>query len=386
MINSVLVFTSTRADYGILYPLLKALQGEQKLQLKILTSGTHLSKRFGNTYQEIEKDGFKIDAKVDILSQDNSQYGVVKNLAQAIDKYNDELVRIKPDLLILLGDRYEALAMAQCAYIHHIPVLHLHGGEVTSGAYDDGFRHSITKLSHYHCVANETYRQRVIQLGEAPDRVFNTGALGIDHIKQQPLISNLELSGVFDFDFSTPFFLITYHPETLSGDSPLLGVEALLTALSAYPDIKMVMTYPNVDHGGQDIIDRLNEFSNSNKNRVLLVESLGHRYYHSVVKLSELVIGNSSSGIIEVPALGIPTINIGARQQGRLRAKSVIDTPLDSASIKQAIDLGLSAEFRQDKSRYNNPYGDGHASEKIIKIIRTMNPSKMKIFYDIKVS
>ncbi|WP_283787460.1 UDP-N-acetylglucosamine 2-epimerase [Bermanella sp. WJH001] len=386
MINSVLVFTSTRADYGILYPLLKALQGEQKLQLKILTSGTHLSKRFGNTYQEIEKDGFKIDAKVDILSQDNSQYGVVKNLAQAIDKYNDELFRIKPDLLILLGDRYEALAMAQCAYIHHIPVLHLHGGEVTSGAYDDGFRHSITKLSHYHCVANETYRQRVIQLGEAPDRVFNTGALGIDHIKQQPLISNLELSGVFDFDFSTPFFLITYHPETLSRDSPLLGVEALLTALSAYPDIKMVMTYPNVDHGGQDIIDRLKEFSHSNKNRVLLIESLGHRYYHSVVKLSELVIGNSSSGIIEVPALGVPTINIGTRQQGRLRAKSVIDTPLDSVSIKQAIDLGLSAEFRQDKSRYNNPYGDGHASEKIIKIIRKMNPSKMKIFYDIKVS
>ena len=381
-----MVFTSTRADYGILYPLLKALQGEQKLQLKILTSGTHLSKRFGNTYQEIEKDGFKIDAKVDILSQDNSQYGVVKNLAQAIDKYNDELFRIKPDLLILLGDRYEALAMAQCAYIHHIPVLHLHGGEVTSGAYDDGFRHSITKLSHYHCVANETYRQRVIQLGEAPDRVFNTGALGIDHIKQQPLISNLELSGVFDFDFSTPFFLITYHPETLSRDSPLLGVEALLTALSAYPDIKMVMTYPNVDHGGQDIIDRLKEFSHSNKNRVLLIESLGHRYYHSVVKLSELVIGNSSSGIIEVPALGVPTINIGTRQQGRLRAKSVIDTPLDSVSIKQAIDLGLSAEFRQDKSRYNNPYGDGHASEKIIKIIRKMNPSKMKIFYDIKVS
>lgn len=380
------MFTSTRADYGILYPLLKSLQGEPELQLKILASGTHLSKRFGNTYQEIETDGFAIDAKVDILFQDNSQYGIVKNLALAIDKYNDQLVRIKPDLLILLGDRYEALAMAQCAYIHHIPVLHLHGGEVTSGAYDDGFRHSITKLSHYHCVANETYRQRVIQLGEAPDRVFNTGALGIDHIKQQPLVSALELSGVFDFDFSTPFFLITYHPETLSGDSPLQAIEALMTVLSVYPDKNMVITYPNVDHGGQIIIDRLKAFSQANNDRVLLVESLGHRYYHSVVKLSELVIGNSSSGIIEVPALGVPTINIGARQQGRLRAKSVIDTPLDSASIKQAIELGLSTEFRQDKSRYNNPYGDGYAAKKIIKIIRTMNPSKMKVFYDIKVS
>jgi UDP-N-acetylglucosamine 2-epimerase (non-hydrolysing) len=385
MRKKVAVFTSTRADYGILYWLLKDLKSENAISLQLLVSGTHLDIEFGETYRDIEEDGFYINEKIPMLDKNDNKQGVIDSFANGLRGYSDALVRLSPDILVVLGDRYETLAVTQTAYILNVPVLHLHGGEVTEGAYDDGFRHAITKLSYFHCVAALEYQNRVIQLGESPDRVFNTGALGLEHITRSEIIDINILSNNFNFDFTVPYLLVTFHPETLSLHSIKSDIEKIISGLNAFMSLKIVMTYPNVDHGGREIIECLNEYSKNQSTRVLLVKSFGHKFYHSVVKYSEAVIGNSSSGIIEVPSLKVPTVNVGNRQKGRVRARSVIDTDYEIVNIIKSIEKALILKSSFDLSIYENPYGSGHTSKKIIDVIKYQSCNKNKVFYDLEV-
>ncbi|NVK42152.1 MAG: UDP-N-acetylglucosamine 2-epimerase (hydrolyzing) [Oceanospirillaceae bacterium] len=384
MVKKILVFTSTRADYGILYWLIHDLYQENSFDVKLLVSGTHLKKNFGLTYKEIERDGFTIDLKIPFISPSDTKNGIVRSMADAMLNYVDALNTMSPDLIILLGDRYEALAFAQSAYIMNIPILHLHGGELTQGAFDEGFRHCITKLSYFHCVACDGYRKRVIQLGENPNRVFNTGALGLEHIKRCKFKSKQELKEVFKFDFEKPYILITYHPETFQKMRSSEAIKIILDSLEEFKEFNLVMTYPNIDSGGNEIIDYLIRYSENN-DRVLLVKSFGHDYYHSVVKYSQCVVGNSSSGLIEVPNLRVSSLNIGDRQGGRLCAKSVIHADLDKASIIYGVKKCIEITTRPPDNIFNNPYDSGKSTNMIIDIIKTNNIDLPKSFYDLEV-
>ncbi|EPT0357281.1 UDP-N-acetylglucosamine 2-epimerase [Enterobacter cloacae] len=382
--RKVAVFTGTRAEYGLLYWLLKDVQNDKELELQLLVSGMHLSPEFGSTWQQIERDGFAIDEKIEILLSSDTPVGTAKSIGLGVLGFADALSRLKPDVLIILGDRFEALAVAQTAMILRIPVLHLHGGEITEGAYDDAIRHAITKLSYLHCTSTEEYKKRVIQLGEDPIRVANVGAIGLDHIKRSHFLSLEKLSVSLNFKLTHPYFLVTYHPVTLGKESPEESFKALLEALDSYPNYQVILTYPNADDGGRKIIPLLEAYASSQPNRVLAIPSLGQLRYLSAVKHAAAVIGNSSSGIIEVPAFDVPTVNIGDRQKGRLAAKSVLNCPADSQSIINTIKVAITRSYKGPNERITNPYGQGNASSKIIEMIKSMNFERSKIFYDIK--
>ncbi|ELE9014962.1 UDP-N-acetylglucosamine 2-epimerase (hydrolyzing) [Enterobacter cloacae] len=382
--RKVAVFTGTRAEYGLLYWLLKDVQNDKELELQLLVSGMHLSPEFGSTWQQIERDGFAIDEKIEILLSSDTPVGTAKSIGLGVLGFADALSRLKPDVLIILGDRFEALAVAQTAMILRIPVLHLHGGEITEGAYDDAIRHAITKLSYLHCTSTEEYKKRVIQLGEDPIRVANVGAIGLDHIKRSHFLSLEKLSVSLNFKLTHPYFLVTYHPVTLGKESPEESFNALLEALDSYPNYQVILTYPNADDGGRKIIPLLEAYASSQPNRVLAIPSLGQLRYLSAVKHAAAVIGNSSSGIIEVPAFDVPTVNIGDRQKGRLAAKSVLNCPADSQSIINTIKVAITRSYKGPNERITNPYGQGNASSKIIEMIKSMNFERSKIFYDIK--
>ena len=320
--KKIAVFTGTRAEYGLLYWLLKDIQTDEALDLQLLVSGTHLSPEFGNTYREIEQDGFTIDEKVEILLSSDTAVGVAKSMGLGVLGFTDALSRLQPDALVILGDRFEALAAAQTAMILRIPVVHLHGGEITEGAYDDAIRHAITKLSYMHCTSTDEYRNRVMQLGEAPERVKNVGAIGLDHLSRSHFLTVDELSNSLSFSLTKPFLLVTYHPVTLADEEPESSFQALLDSLDEFTEYQVILTYPNADDGGRSIIPLLENYAKNNPNRVLAIPSLGQKRYLSAVKHSAAVIGNSSSGIIEVPSFDVATINIGLRQKGRLSAKS----------------------------------------------------------------
>lgn len=380
MAKTIAVFTGTRAEYGLLYWLMKDIEADPELTLKLIVSGTHLSPEFGLTYKQIEQDGFKIDERIEMLLSSDSSVGVVKSMGVALMGLADVLARQQPDVLIILGDRFEALAAAQAAMLQRIPVAHLHGGEITEGAYDDAIRHAITKLSYLHFTAAEPYRQRVIQLGEAPERVFNVGAVGLDHIVKTPLYSLDELQASLGFELSSPFFVVTYHPVTLADEPAEVSFMALLAALDHFPEHQVVLTYPNADDGGRAIIPLLEQYAAAHPKRVLAIPSLGYKRYLSVVKYSAAVIGNSSSGIIEVPSLGVPTINIGQRQQGRLAAQSVLHCDAKRDAITQAIELALSP---LDRQAFINPYGAGDASNQIVAQLKVLSHQAIKHFYDL---
>lgn len=382
--RKVAVFTGTRAEYGLLYWLLKDVQNDKELELQLLVSGMHLSPEFGSTWQQIERDGFAIDEKIEILLSSDTPVGTAKSIGLGVLGFADALSRLKPDVLIILGDRFEALAVAQTAMILRIPVLHLHGGEITEGAYDDAIRHAITKLSYLHCTSTEEYKKRVIQLGEDPIRVANVGAIGLDHIKRSHFLSLEKLSVSLNFKLTHPYFLVTYHPVTLGKESPEESFKALLEALDSYPNYQVILTYPNADDGGRKIIPLLEAYASSQPNRVIAIPSLGQLRYLSAVKHAAAVIGNSSSGIIEVPAFDVPTVNIGDRQKGRLAAKSVLNCPADSQSIIDTIKIAITRSYKGPNERITNPYGQGNASSKIIEMIKSMNFERSKIFYDIK--
>lgn len=381
--TKVAVFTGTRAEYGLLFWLLKDIQSDPTLQLQLLVSGMHLSPEFGETFKQIELDGFFIDEKIEILLSSDSAVGTAKSMGLGVLGFADALARLAPDVLVILGDRFEALAAAQTAMILRVPVIHLHGGEITEGAYDDAIRHAITKLSYLHGTSTEVYRQRVIQLGEAPERVKNIGAIGLDHLKRAQFMDKLTLSDSLGFSLTKPYFLVTYHPVTLGEEAPVISFQALLDALDVYSEYQVILTYPNADDGGRRIIPILEAYAAANRKRVFAIPSLGQVRYLSAVKHASAVIGNSSSGIIEVPSFDVPTVNIGVRQQGRLAAKSVLHCPANKEAIEQAIKIAITRGYKADNEIINNPYGQGDSSAQVIAMIKSLNFEPCKSFYNL---
>ncbi|GGY76419.1 UDP-N-acetylglucosamine 2-epimerase [Marinobacter zhanjiangensis] len=381
--KTVAVFTGTRADYGLLHPLLTKLAHHSEMDLQLIVSGMHLSPQFGETWRTIEADGFTIDAKVEMLLASDTSSGVAKSMGVGVIGFADALERLHPDGLVILGDRYEALAIAQVAAVMRIPIAHLHGGEITEGAYDDPIRHAITKLSHYHFVAAEAYRQRVIQLGEPPACVWNVGALGIENIGTVPRVPLSTINQKFDLDLKQPFFLVTYHPVTAGDEDSGETFGNLLAALDDFPEHQVLLTYPNSDNGGHRLIRMLEQYADERPGRVFAVPSLGMQCYLSAVELCDAVIGNSSSGVIEVPSIKTPAVNIGVRQRGRLAAESVIHSGMSRANIRGAIEQALSPAAKYMAETCDNPYGSGETSARIVEILRNQQPPGAKQFHDI---
>jgi UDP-N-acetylglucosamine 2-epimerase (non-hydrolysing) len=381
MIN-ISVVTGTRADYGLLFWLLKGLQKDKEFELEIVVTGSHLSDELGNTYRFIENDGFTISKKVEILNDTDTALDTAMSTAEAIKGFSTYLEENDIHILVVLGDRYEAFAAASSAMFSRVPVFHIHGGEVTSGAYDDMIRHSITKMSQFHSTSNDEHMKRVIQLGESPDNVRNLGAPGLEHFKRTRLLNKKELSSQLDFDLKK-FFLVTYHPETLSAIPAKDQISEVLEALDSYKDYNMLFTFPNADDGGKEIIHSINNYSRKHSERALAIPSLGQEKYFSALACCDLVVGNSSSGIIEAPSAGVPSINIGERQLNRCSARSVIHCNNIKKDILNSIELGLSEEFRIKKDIYQNPYGEGKTSEKIISWLKELKIQEQKFFYDL---
>jgi len=382
MARKVAVFTGTRAEYGLLHPLLVKFRESPDFELQVIVSGMHLSPRFGETWRTIEQDGFSIDAKVEMLLASDTACGVAKSMGLGTLGFADALDRLRPDYLIILGDRYEALAIAQVAAVMRIPVAHLHGGEVTEGAYDDSIRHAITKLSHLHFVACEEYRQRVIQLGEHPGTVWDVGALGLENIRSVPRVPLATINQQFGLKLSRPFFLVTYHPVTAADEDPGDTFKNLLASLDQFPDYQVLFTFPNSDNGGDQIITMIEQYVAPRPGTAWAVPSLGLARYLSAVEDSAAVIGNSSSGIIEVPSLGIPSVNIGVRQKGRLSADSVIHVGTAVEHITQGIHQALTDEARELARSATNPYGNGDTSRRILEVLKKSDRLGAKVFYD----
>ncbi len=371
MPRKICVVTGTRADYGLLYWLLKEIKDDPDLELQIIATGMHLSPEFGSTYKIIEEDGFFTDAKVEMLLSSDTPVGIAKSIGLAIIGFADALDRLRPDILVLLGDRFEILAAAQAALAARIPVAHLHGGESTEGVIDEAVRHSVTKVSHLHFVAAEPYKKRVIQLGEEPERVFVFGTPGLDNIKRLKMLSKDEFEKTINFKLGKLNFLITYHPVTLLTENDNeKAIKELFKALEHFPDAKVIFTKPNSDTGGKIISQIIDVFVAKQPEKFISFVSLGQLKYLSAIKNVDVVIGNSSSGLIEAPALKKPTVNIGIRQQGRLKASSVIDCVENSEAITSAIKKALSKNFQNKLSKIISPYGTGDASHKIKEVLK----------------
>lgn len=387
MKRKICVVTGTRAEYGLLRWVMEGIKKSSELSLQVIVTGMHLSPEFGLTYKIIENDGFKIDYKVEMLLSSDTSAGITKSLGLGVIGFADALEQLKPDVLILLGDRFELLAAASSALISRVPIAHLHGGEVTQGVMDESIRHAITKMSHLHFVATEHYRQRVIQLGENPDNVFVVGGLGIDSINRLKLLGRQELEEALGFKFAERNLLITYHPVTLEDNSTGVQMQELLAALEQLTNTTLLFTLPNADTGSRKIIGMINDFVQDHPAASAFV-SLGQLRYLSCIKYVDGVVGNSSSGILEVPSFRKATINIGDRQLGRLKAPSVIDCNPNQRAILDAIKLLYSDDFQSRLNDVKNPYGSGNASEKIIEKLCDfpLDDVLKKRFYDIKIS
>lgn len=369
MNRKVCVVTGTRAEFGLLRWLMQEIQNQPKLELQVVATGMHLSPEFGSTWHEIEEAGFAIDARVEMLLSADSNTAVTKSMGLGVIGFADTYERLQPDVIVVLGDRFEIFAAASAALIAGIPIAHLHGGETTEGAFDEAIRHSITKMSHLHFVAADEYQQRVIQLGEQPMRVFNVGGMGIDAIKRIKLLSRQELEQSLDFRLGEKNLLITFHPVTLEGGSSSSAQMAeLLTALDELDDTQLIFTMPNADTGGRELSALVSEFVEHHSNACVFT-SLGQLRYFSCLAQIDGVVGNSSSGLAEAPSFGVGTINIGDRQKGRLKADSVIDCQPTSKDILKALEHLYSAEFQQVLKSVKNPYGTGGASDAIAKIL-----------------
>jgi UDP-hydrolysing UDP-N-acetyl-D-glucosamine 2-epimerase len=363
---------------------MKEIQNDSDLKLQIIATGTHLSHEFGLTYKQIESDGFTIDIKLDMLLSSDTSPAVIKSIGLGIISFADAFEYLKPDLIVLLGDRFEILAAAQASLIAKIPIAHIHGGELTEGAYDESIRHSITKMAYLHFVAAESYRKRVIQLGENPKRVFNFGAPGLDAIQRMNFIKKEDLESEFKVKINSPFILVTYHPVTLESIEPSFLMKQILEALDFFPEATILFTYPNSDTGGRILIDLIESFVRKNPYRSKAFTSLGQKKYLSLLYISDLVLGNSSSGIIEAPALKKATVNLGDRQKGRLKATSIIDSSEDKESIIKAIKMALSNEFRSSLENTISLYGDGDTSRLIKDELKKTEVHIRKPFYDVE--
>lgn len=370
--KKVCVVSGTRADYGLLYWTMKGIQSDPELELQTIVTCMHLSPKFGETWKNFEKDGFAISRKIPLGDLGDSKASIVNQVSRGIRDIFEAFHELRPDVVIILGDRYEMLASAQAAMFAGIPIAHIHGGEITEGAFDDFIRHSITKLSSYHFTSTEVYRKRVIQMGEDPSRVITVGAVGLENLTKLKLLTRKELEDGLNFKLRDQNLLITYHPVTAASED---ASDDLLKALEAYPQVGMVVTLPNSDPGHDGIIKKLTSFA-AGKSNVLISPSLGTLKYLSAMKLCDAVVGNSSSGIIEAPFLGVPTLNIGVRQKGRIHADSVIDC--SASEIKEKLDEILNNSFKR-----SDLYGDGYSSSKIIEFIKNQELTVKSGFYDI---
>lgn len=384
MSRKICVITGTRAEYGLMRWIMQGIKDDSELILQVIVTGMHLSPEFGLTYRAIEIDGFQIDRKVEMLTSSDTPVGIAKSMGLGLIGFADALSELKPDLIVLLGDRFEIFAAAAAALVARIPVAHLHGGETTEGAFDEALRHSITKMSHLHFVAAEEYRQRVIQLGEHPERVFLVGGLGVDSITRLSLLDRAALEKSLDFKLGPKNLLITFHPVTLEIATAEAQLTELLAALAALEDTKLIFTMPNADTDGRKLIAMVNEFVAQHHN-ARAYTSLGQLRYLSCIAQVDGVVGNSSSGLAEVPSFKKSTINIGDRQRGRLQAASVIQCDPTRESISAAIETLYTPRFQSGLSDVSNPYGDGGASEKVLEIVKCMSLDDLgkKSFYDL---
>lgn len=382
----ICVITGSRAEYGLLSGLMRAIQEDADLQLQIIATNMHLSPEFGLTYKEIEQDGFRIDKKVQMLLSSDTSNATTKSVGLATIGFADAYEDLQPDLIVVLGDRYEILAAVTAALFFKIPVAHLHGGEITEGAYDDCIRHAITKMSHLHFTSTEAYRQRVIQLGEQPERVFYVGAIGIENIKSIPLLSKTELETSIGFSLGSKVLLVTYHPVTLENNTAASQCQNLLDALDEFTEYKVIFTLPNSDTDGRIIIQMIHEYVSKYPDRCMSVPSLGLKRYLSVLKYVNAVIGNSSSGIIEVPSFGIPTLDIGDRQKGRLAAESVIHCGTEQKEIAEGLRIVLAEKQKIVSKDCKNPYDKENTTKTILNIIKCypLNQLVQKTFYNIE--
>jgi len=376
-LRKICIVTTTRAEYGIMSNLIKKIELDDTLELQLFVSGTHLSGKFGNTYQEITS---PITKKIDIEIEKEPSH----SMALAIEKFSSAFSDLIPDLILILGDRYEILAVAIAAMLNNIPIAHIHGGETTEGAIDEAIRHSITKMSHLHFATCEEYKKRIIQLGENPERVFNVGSLGVENIKNFNLLSKVELEKELGFKFDKKNLLVTYHPVTLENTSTEAQFKELLNALSKLQDTRIIFTKPNSDSGNQAIIELIDKYVINNSNAVAFT-SMGALRYLSTMQFVDAVVGNSSSGIIEAPSFKIATINIGDRQKGRIQANSVINCLPDKQNILSAINKIYTKDFKKTLIKVKNPYKQIHTSDKLIEVLKItdMNNILKKSFYNL---
>lgn len=383
--KKIIVLTATRAEYGLLAPIIKRLKKETNIEIKVVATGAHLSPEFGLTINEIQKDGIIVDKKIEILLSSDTTVAVSKAMGLALISFSEYFNEEQPEALMVLGDRYETLAVCIAALNERIPIIHLHGGEATEGAIDEAIRNSITKLSYLHFTSTEEYRKRVIQMGENPKRVFNLGAMGVENALRTEVMTKEELEEVLDCKLDN-YAVMTFHPVTLENHTAEFQVKALMEAIANYQNITFICTKANADMGGRIVNKCIEEYSVKYQN-IRLYNSLGMKRYLSALKYARFVIGNSSSGIIEAPSFHIPTINIGDRQKGRIQAKTVINCKPEYVSIVNAINKAISVEFNNIIKNVENPYGNGNTSEKIVNIVKDfVINNKMEIkkkFYDI---
>jgi GDP/UDP-N,N'-diacetylbacillosamine 2-epimerase (hydrolysing) len=384
MSRKICVITGTRAEYGLLRWVMQGIEDDPELTLQVIATGMHLSPEFGLTYREIEKDGFQIDRKVEMLTSSDTPVGIAKSMGLGLIGCADALNELRPDLIVVLGDRFEIFAAVSAALVARIPVAHIHGGETTEGAFDEALRHSITKMSHLHFVAADEYRQRVIQLGEHPERVFLVGGIGVDNIKRLKLLDRATLEASLDFKLGKKNLLITFHPVTLETSTATYQMAELLAALSALEDTKLIFTMPNADTDGRALIKMIEQYVAQHPN-ARAYTSLGQLRYLSCIAQMDGVVGNSSSGLSEVPSFKTGTINVGDRQRGRLKVESVINCEPTRHSIAAALKKLYTADFQVSLSQVRNPYGDGGTSEKVVKTIKhySLDGIAKKAFYDL---
>lgn len=388
--RKICIVTGTRAEYGLLKPLIEKVYKSDEMELQLVVTGMHLSTEFGLTYQEIEEDGYSITAKIEMLLSSDTAVGVTKSMGVALIGFADYFEVHKPDIIIILGDRYEMLMAASAAMIAKIPIAHIHGGELTEGAIDEAIRHSITKMSCLHFTATQEYRNRVIQMGEQPQSVYNVGALGVENIKSLSLMSKESLENSLHFAFESPTVMATYHPVTLEGIDSMTAeeqFEKILRVLVKHKELKIIFTKANADPYGRIINRMIDDFVGANRDRSVAFTSLGQLRYLSALQFCDVVIGNSSSGIIEVPSFGIPTINIGERQRGRMCAKSVINCSNEIEDIEKALNKARSKEFKELIRDQRNPYEGAGTSDEILQVISEKLKSGINIkkeFYDVE--
>lgn len=386
MKRKICVVTGTRAEYGLLCWLMKDIEADKILELQLIVTGMHLSPEFGLTYQEIEKE-FKINKKIEMLLSSDTSIGISKSMGLAQISFAEAYEELKPDMVVVLGDRYEIFSATSAAMIARIPIVHLHGGETTEGAFDESIRHSITKMSHLHFTATDEYKNRVIQLGEHPNRVFNVGGMGIENIKRLKLLSKVEFEKSIDFKLNKRNILVTFHPVTLENSTAKEQFSELLDAIDELEDTNIIFTKANSDTDGRIINQMIDEYISKNSHKSIGFTSLGQLRYLSALQFVDAMVGNSSSGLAEAPSFKIGTINIGDRQKGRVKASSIIDCGPNKSEILQAFEKLYSKEFQEILRTTINPYGDGCASLKIIEVLKNVSLDNIlkKSFYDIKV-